>query len=257
MEQCISEITEITDIGKSYTKLCFSVPWQSPPASGQFVSLSCGDRTLLKRPLSIGGYREGVVSVIFKIIGRGTQFLSEHKRGDKLAVLGPLGRGFPAEREHEVIYTGGGCGIPPLVYDISLYAKGKGAKVFAGFKTASETPLAEEFRRHGADVHIATEDGSAGEQGVATDILKNYLESLDHKCIIFASGPMVMQKKVADLCRSFGTEGYLCLERYMACGFGVCHSCVQPVLTDEGRTEYARVCTEGPVFSTDTVVWDT
>jgi dihydroorotate dehydrogenase electron transfer subunit len=257
MEQCISEILGRTELGGSYVKLDFSVPWKNLPVPGQFVSLGCGDDILLKRPFSIAGFEAGGASVIFKVVGKGTDFLSQRSPGDRITVLGPLGNGFPAEREHEVIYAGGGCGLPPLLYDISLRRGGKGGPlVFAGFRTASDIALTGELEAEGAEVRVVTEDGSEGETGLVTGILEKYLESLENNCIIFSSGPMAMQKAVASLCISRGIEGFLCLERYMACGIGACQSCVQPVRHGKGDVEYARVCVEGPVFRVRQIVWD-
>jgi len=257
MEQFVTEVSGVTKLAGSFVKLEFAVPWKEAPVSGQFVSLGCGSDRILKRPFSIADWCTGTASVIFKTVGKGTEFLSSLKTGHSLTVLGPLGNGFPEKRGSEVIYAGGGCGLPPLLYDIARNRKkGSTPRIFAGFRTASEAALKEEFEACGAEVIIATDDGSSGEKGLVTDILKKYLESLQSECIIFSSGPMAMQKAVADLCKSFNVQGYLCLERYMACGFGVCQSCVQPVNAGKGGIEYVRVCTEGPVFTSSQIVWE-
>jgi dihydroorotate dehydrogenase electron transfer subunit len=128
--------------------------------------------------------------------------------------------------------------------------------VFAGFRKAQDVILADALAAAGARVVIVTEDGSQGERGLVTDILKKNLDCGKAPGIIFASGPMGMLRVVAEITGTRGLPAYLCIERYMACGFGACNGCVQKVREADGSPRYARACTEGPVFAADRLIWE-
>jgi len=256
MEQFEAVVRDVTRMEGGYAAVRFGTPWRSAPCPGTFVGVRCGDGTLLRRPFSIAGWKAGEAEIVFRVVGPGTARLAGVRPGGMVTVLGPLGRGFPAvEKEVEICYVGGGSGLPPLLYHASLHGKG-GKRLLAGFRTAGDVFLLDRFEACGVEVEVTTEDGSRGRRGRVTDILEKTLASFPAGGIIFSSGPISMLKQVARLCRAACVEGYVCLERYMACGMGACYSCVQRVRTAEGNLRYARVCTEGPVFSCERLVWN-
>ncbi len=257
VKQILSEITANTQVGKNQYRVDFTVDWEASPISGQFVTLQCGNGNLLKRPFSIGWFTAGVCSVIYKVVGDATRALSFLKPGDSIKVLGPLGNGFPVDCGDLIpLYIGGGCGMPPLLFDSFLRMQTEGKVVFAGFRTGAETVLKDEFADTDTEYRIVTEDGSEGEKGLVTDILKKYLDSAKSRHIIYSSGPMPMLEKVAEIAENKGVKCYLCLESYMGCGFGVCNGCVHPIRNSDGSVSYKKVCTDGPVFDSQNVIWD-
>ncbi|MFH1707375.1 MAG: dihydroorotate dehydrogenase electron transfer subunit [Planctomycetota bacterium] len=254
MRQFDATVTACAPAGCDHIRIDFTVPWERPAAPGQFVMLGAGGTTLLKRPFSIAACGNGTAAVIIRAIGPATRSLTAVRPGDAVPVVGPLGVGFPAVTG-PVIYVGGGCGMPPLVYHL-IAARPRSATVYAGFRRAQDVILADAFAAAGARVVIATEDGSEGERGLVTGILEKNLDCAKSTGIIFASGPMGMLRVVADIVARRNITAYLCIERYMACGFGACNGCAQKVREADGTVRYARACTEGPVFESGRLVWE-
>jgi len=255
MEHFSSDVVAIEEIGNSFFRIDLSTPWSNIPQSGRFVTVQGADNSILKRPFSIAGFSDGICSIMVKVIGNSTDHLSNLKPGDKLNVLGPLGSGFPESDSQDIIYVGGGCGLPPLLYNAAVQPSEKRKYVFSGFRSSSDVLLKKEFESYGVEVSVVTEDGSEGEQGMVTDILKKFLDNTKEKHIIYASGPMMMLKEVDSIIQNRSLEGYLCLESYMACGFGACNGCVYTFKGEDGTTEYKKVCVDGPVFKSGEVVW--
>lgn len=259
MERFSAEVVSNTRIAEDHFKIEFTVPWQDIPDAGQFVNITCGKGSFLNRPFSIAECSGTTAVIIVKVVGRSSQYLSTLAQGNVVAMLGPLGRGFPTFTESRIVYLGGGCGIPPLLFHASLMPgerNNHNSIIFAGFRNGSEVILEKEFEAYGVDFRVATEDGSRGEQGLVTDILKKYLDSYTGKCIIFACGPVPMLKVASEISKIKSIKCYLCLESYMACGFGVCNGCVQAVRKKDEQTEYVKVCTHGPVFNSENIIWE-
>jgi dihydroorotate dehydrogenase electron transfer subunit len=223
----------------------------SPSAPGQFVMVMVnpGRELFLRRPLAILSHEAGTLEILYKLKGQGTHELSRKVKGDALRVLGPLGNGFSLPREDEgVIFVAGGTGLPPIM---SLTAKlGRGALVI-GARSKIDIPFPERMSAlAGVEVHQVTEDGSLGRKGLATDELETLLNRAQGPCAVYACGPHGMLKRVHELASKTGARCEVSLEEYMACGFGVCSACA--VKTASGPM---RVCTQGPVFDADTIVW--
>ncbi len=224
---------------------------------GQFVQVDVrGDgavaRTadpLLRRPLSLCTIDAagGRISLIYRVVGRGTALLARARPGDRLSLLGPLGRSFPEPSrrpDQPLLLVGGGLGIPPLA-GAAAWARRAGRQPVAllGARRAADLAGVTEVRAAGGAVVTATEDGSAGRRGLVTDILSARL-SADME--VWACGPNPMLAAVADLCRRAGAECWLCVERPMACGFGVCIGCAISRAAGGG---YLKACVDGPVFA--------
>ena len=223
--------------------------------AGQFVNIRVTDGVapLLRRPLSIHGIKGQKVKVIYEILGTGTQTLSTRKPGEFLDILGPLGKGFDYPRlvkssKAKNILIAGGMGVAPLVF---LAEKLKLSKplVLIGARSRKQILCQQEFKDLGCAVKLATDDGSVGFKGRVTDLLKIVLEA-SKPSNIFSCGPHPMLKTVAQLAGEHKINAQLSLEEHMACGIGACLGCV--VAT---KTGYKTVCKDGPVFSSEELVW--
>ncbi len=226
-------------------------------APGQFLQLRGwgGVDPLLSRPFSIldqsaRGERPWL-SVLYQVHGRGTALLGALRPGDRCLGVGPLGKPFTQPtREGPALIVAGGVGIPPfLLWVRALVAAGREAVVLLGARDAAHLYLREELAAAGAHVAVATEDGSAGTQGRVTELLTAELEARGPGAIgaLYACGPEGMLQAVAAIARRAGVPGQLSLERMMACGYGVCFTCVCRLAGPDGRYKNVRTCLDGPV----------
>ena len=221
---------------------------------GQFVNLYCKEHELLlPRPISIceADKENGIVTLVYAVVGRGTENFSRLKEGDIIKVLGPLGNGFKIEKGANIhILVSGGIGVPPLV-ELSKYLKGE-VYAFLGF--AQSPILVKELESYGAKVFVATEDGNTGFKG-------NVIELLDKKGIkgdmIYSCGPRPMLEAVSIWAKEKGIRAQVSMEERMACGIGVCVGCTcKTKKKDEKDWQNRKVCTDGPVFWSEEVIWD-
>ena len=213
-------------------------------APGQFVNLKLSG-FFLRRPISVCDWENGELTLIYKVLGRGTEAMTGMASDTELNVLTGLGNGFDVSRggEHPLL-VGGGVGIPPL-YGLAkrLTAQGKRVTAVLGFNRKSEIFLAEEFRALGAEVVIATADGSVGLRGLVTD----GMSAAGDYTYLYTCGPEPMLKAVYTDCK---TSGQFSFEERMGCGFGACMGCT--IDTVNGPK---RVCREGPVFGREEIKW--
>ena len=213
-------------------------------APGQFVNLKLSG-FFLRRPISVCDWTDGEVTLIYKVLGRGTEMMTHMTPGTVLDVLTGLGNGFDVSRsgEHPLL-VGGGVGILPL-YGLAkrLVAQGKRVTAVLGFNRASEIFLAEEFRALGAEIILATADGSAGLRGLVTD----GMAAVSDSTYLYTCGPELMLKAVYGVCT---TSGQFSFEERMGCGFGACMGC-------SCKTKYGnkRICKDGPVLEKEEIVW--
>jgi dihydroorotate dehydrogenase electron transfer subunit len=213
--------------------------------AGQFVEIAL-DGFYLRRPISVCNYDEGELTIIYKVVGKGTDLMSQMAEGTQLDVLTGLGNGFDTEYDCEKpLLVGGGVGVPPL-YRLTrdLIARGKEVTVVLGFNTESEIFYAEEFEALGAKVILATADGSRGVKGFVTDAIRESGVEADY---FYSCGPLPMLKA---LCNTLDISGEVSLEERMGCGFGICMGC--SIHTTNGPR---RVCKDGPVFKKEEVIW--
>lgn len=211
--------------------------------AGQFLEIAVPSY-FLRRPISISQVNENSVVIIYKVVGAGTDVLSQMKPGEVLNVFGPLGKGFPIEKREEVLLVGGGVGVPPLYETARQYKKqGTEVAVVLGFNSAEDLFYQEAFEKLGCKVYIATMDGSFGVKGTVLDAIDKYGIQIP---FVEACGPLPMLKAL----QNHYKEGYLSLEARMACGMGACMGCV----VEDTEGHYVRVCKDGPVFPIGKVV---
>ena len=249
----------------SYSVLTLTAPGL-PELSrpGHFVALSVGgDHTgmLLRRAFSIHrvqsrGVYGGTLDVVFAVRGKGTAWLAERHRHDVIDIVGPLGRPFTLPREPVscVLVAGGYGSAPMFMLADALRERGCRVDVVIGASTEDKLFGVLDAKRMAATLTIATEDGSVGERGRVTDILPAVMERVDAD-VVYACGPMGMLAAVAQLAEEHGAHSQCAVEEAMACGIGVCMTCVLPVIDDAGKTRMVRSCVEGPVFRGDRVRW--
>jgi dihydroorotate dehydrogenase electron transfer subunit len=232
---------------------------------GHFVALSVGGEDtsmLLRRAFSVyrtqdRGVYGGTVEIVVAEHGRGTRWLSRVRQHDALDVVGPLGKPFALPKEPVTCtLVGGGYGSAPL-FSLAEQLRERGCRVDFVLGAATESRLfgVLEAKRMAQSVVVATEDGSLGDRGRVTDVLPGLLRRTDAD-VIYACGPMGMLAAVADLAARFGAHSQCAVEEAMACGIGVCMTCVLPVVGDDGVTRMVRSCVDGPVFRGDRVRWD-
>ena len=212
-------------------------------APGQFVNIAI-EGCYLRRPISVCDYDSESITLIYKVVGRGTEIMSQMQAGEKLDVLTGLGNGFSLSASTErPLLIGGGVGVPPL-YNLAKKLKqaGKKVEVVLGFNRADEIFYAEEFKALGVDVHIATVDGSVGVKGFVTDAMKEL--EFDY---IYTCGPLPMLKAIYSASEC---DGEFSFEERMGCGFGACMGC--SCQTTKGSK---RICKEGPVLKRDEIIF--
>ena len=230
---------------------------------GQFIHLRITERDeiVLRRPFSVFKAGKKSLSILYKIVGAGTEIMAQLRPGDKASMIGPLGNGFPLPAKDVCpVFVAGGYGSAAL-YLLAERTKKKGA-LFIGGKTSGDILCADDFKRLGWNVRIATEDGSAGQKGLVTDILAEYLseKSKMRQMALYACGPMAMLEAVARIAIGGDWKAWLSLDRHMGCGVGACLACVQKIKVPGGRGasdswKWARICTEGPVFECREIIW--
>jgi len=232
---------------------------------GHFVALSVGGPTsanLLRRAFSVykvseRGLYGGTIEIVFAAHGPGTQWMSTLQRGDSLNIVGPLGKPFALPREPvNCLLIGGGYGSAPLtMLADSLQERGCRVDMVLGAATADKLFAVLESRRTASSVTVTTDDGSSGVPGRVTDVLDEVVGRTGAE-VIYACGPMGMLAAVAKYAEANALYSQCAVEEAMACGIGVCMTCVLPVIGDDGKTRLVRSCVEGPVFRGDRVRWD-
>lgn len=229
---------------------------------GQFVHLrvpSLAD-AVLRRPFSVFRAQAGRLAILYKTVGKGTQAMESLHVGDKVNILGPLGKGFPNVHQNTLpVLVAGGYGMAAL-YLVAQRARVKGL-VFVGGKCADDILCTDDFRRLGWNVRVATEDGSTGKKGLVTRILDAWLNKdlRGRTPEFFACGPNGLLKAVCQRVVRRGWSGWISMDRHMGCGLGACLACVQTVRKQDTAGKetlvWARVCTEGPVFACRDIIW--
>jgi len=224
-------VVESRQIG-AYRLVAFIAPEIASLAHpGQFLMVRCSGPSvdpLLPRPMGILDIESDLVKMLIEPVGKGTTALAGVQVGDRLSILGPLGRGFAIEGEGPALLIGGGIGISPLVLLAkSLVKRSRQVHCLLGFKTRLQAVAAELFR--GVSVDIFTEDGSMGRQGLVSDPVGDYLAGAGPPGpapALFACGPSAMLKEIARLAHEYGVRAQLSVASHMACGIGSCQGCV-------------------------------
>ena len=280
--QVEATVTEQRPCGAGHFWLELEVPDDVPmPEPGQFVQLLLDPPTpvLLPRPMSVAAASNGKhprLGFLYQPVGTGTIALASMTPGDKVEVLGPLGRGFPLEERGAPVLVAGGRGVAPLLFAADWLARhGRRCTFLFGARDRSHLVHLDEARArmggHGGALHEATDDGSAGFHGSVVGLLRTLWPTLDKPVVIHACGPHAMLKAVALWAMEHDVRAHLAMESVMACGTGVCRGCPLPrsaagsrrYVRERGEApsllgnrEYAMTCTEGPVFEARELDWE-
>jgi dihydroorotate dehydrogenase electron transfer subunit len=279
------EVIENVPLAKDTWRVRLAAPEMAQRiVPGQFLMMRLAgcDDPLLGRPLALydtalsaSGEPIGL-DVVYLMLGKMTSRLALAGRGEKLEIWGPLGNGFPTEPAEHLIMVGGGIGQTPFM---ALAQESLGRRHYGdppraaaiakrvtlcyGARRSEYLAGVEDFRRLGVEVHISTDDGSAGHRGFVTELVRQVLDEREPAAPladgrrIIACGPMPMMKAVAGIAATAGVPCQVSLETPMACGIGICFSCVAKVRDPlGGEWDYRRTCVEGPVFDAERIVWD-
>ena len=243
MKQSIFTIRSNIALTDSVYKMVLEGDTSAITNCGQFVNIQL-DGMFLRRPISVCDYDGDTLTIVYKVVGKGTEAMSVMAAGAKLDILTGLGNGYDLTLSGDKpVLLGGGVGVPPM-YNLAkkLIAQGKEVKVILGFNTASEIFYENEFKALGCDVTVTTVDGSYGTKGFVTDALpENYT-------YFYTCGPEPMLKAVY---RASKASGQMSFEERMGCGFGACMGCSCKTLTG-----YKRICKEGPVMKKEEILWE-
>ncbi|MCE2400680.1 dihydroorotate dehydrogenase electron transfer subunit [Candidatus Poribacteria bacterium] len=238
---------------------CSDIAQHAQPGQFIHVLISNGAGLLLRRPFTVYTIDGHEITMLYQIIGEGTQRLSEMPKGTSLHVLGPLGNTFDiADNPEPAILVGGGAGIASLMLlAIALRTRDIQTIGLVGAQHQGRLLSVDDLKAIGVAVHIATDNGSVGHHGFVTDILTDMLRKNDLlNPTIYACGPHDMLAAVTKITTEFEVPTQVAMENRMGCAMGVCLGCVCPVRIDANQIEYQRVCTEGPVFNATDIAWE-
>lgn len=210
--------------------------------AGQFINILVPEK-FLRRPISVCDFNENSITIIYKVVGEGTEILSKMPKGEMLDCLTGLGNGYNISKSKTPLVIGGGVGVPPLYYLTKcLLADGQRPTVILGFNTKSEIFFEKKFKALGVDVIVATADGSYGVTGFVTDAMKGLYYDYFYTC-----GPMPMFRAIEGIAK---TSGQYSFEERMGCGFGACMGC-----SCKTKSGFKRICKDGPVFEREDIIW--
>lgn len=243
MKQSIFRITSNEKIARDIFKMTLAGDTSAITAPGQFVNIKL-DGFFLRRPISVCDCVGENLTLIYKTVGRGTEQMSRMAAGDELDLLTGLGNGYNTKKSGDnPLLVGGGVGVPPMyMLCRKLISEGKNVTVVLGFNSKDDVFYEDEFRVLGADVHIATADGTYGTKGFVTDVIKNIQYTFFYTC-----GPEPMFRAMHKIMK---TPGQYSFEERMGCGFGACMGCSCKTLTGN-----KRICKEGPVMESEEIIW--
>ena len=243
MKQSLFTILENTPLTRDVFKMILSGDTSAITATGQFVNIQLAGK-FLRRPISVCDWDEKTLTLLYKVVGEGTEQMKQMQPGEKLDILTGLGNGYNLEKSGDKpVLLGGGVGVPPL-YALckALLKKGAEPTVILGFNKKEEIFYEEEFKALGVDTIVTTVDGSHGVKGFVTDALKDVDYSFFYTC-----GPEPMLRAIGKVAR---TPGQYSFEERMGCGFGACMGCSCKTLTGN-----KRICKEGPVMESEEIIW--
>ena len=243
MKQSIFEVVSNVALTDSVYKMILAGDTSDITNCGQFVNIQL-DGMYLRRPISVCDYDDQTLTIVYKVVGKGTEAMAAMTAGTKLDILTGLGNGYDLTLAGEKpVLLGGGVGVPPM-YNLAkkLREMGKEVKVILGFNVQSEIFYEEEFKSLGCDVTVTTVDGSYGVKGFVTNALP------EDYTYFYTCGPEPMLKAVY---RASKTSGQMSFEERMGCGFGACMGCSCKTLTG-----YKRICKDGPVMKKEEILWE-
>ncbi len=244
MKQGIFRVTKNVNLTNDIMLMTLSGDASAITKPGQFINIKLENK-YLRRPISVCDSTNTEITIIYKVVGRGTKQMSEMAIGTELDVLTGLGNGYDITRSgHTPLLIGGGVGVPPLyMLAKKLIEKGEKISVILGFNTKNEIFYEQEFKDLGCDVLVTTVDGSYGTKGFVTSVMENIDYSYFYTC-----GPEPMLKAIY---KASKTSGELSFEQRMGCGFGACMGCSCKTITG-----YKRICKDGPVMKKEEILWE-
>ena len=242
MKQSLFTVAENRPLAKDVWQMTLRGDTAAITAPGQFINIKLAGH-FLRRPISVCDWNDESVTIIYKVLGKGTDEMTRMPEGTVLDILTGLGNGFDtAKCGDKTLLIGGGVGVPPMYGTAKrLLSEGKHPIAVLGFNSKCDVFYEEEFRALGIETRVVTVDGSYGQKGFVSEALG---EGYDYFC---ACGPVAMLKAVSDASTS---DGLLSFEERMGCGFGACVGCTC-------KTKYGnkRICKDGPVLTKEEVVW--
>ena len=243
MKQSIFKIIENTPLTASVYRMRLKGDTSAITAAGQFVNIALSGK-YLRRPISVCDVEGDVLTIIYKVVGKGTEQMAAMQKGEELDLLTGLGNGYDLDKSGDApLLIGGGAGVPPMyLLCKKLAEQGKKCTVILGFGSKDEVFYEEKFKALGADVYVTTVDGSYGKRGFVTDAMDGINYTHFYTC-----GPEPMLKAVYN--KSI-TGGSFSFEERMGCGFGACMGCSCKTITG-----YKRICKEGPVMQKEEILW--
>jgi dihydroorotate dehydrogenase electron transfer subunit len=248
-------------LGNGLIKISFRSPELAARLRpGNFIHIRVTQQLdpLFRRAMSVHSADGELFTILFRIVGRGTELLALLKEGARVDILGPLGNSFNPPRDGETaVMVSGGTGLPPLHFLARSLIRDNGVdpetiRFLCGISSLGDLPLTFDVKSLGLDLLISSDDGSVGVRGLVTDLLAHKLQNADvSKMRVYSCGPEPMLRVVANMCVARGVRCQVSLERHMPCGVGTCLGCVvQSPTSDDG---FRRVCIEGPVFEANEV----
>ena len=253
MKDVVANVAYREFVRERYFRLGLKIGWNEFQP-GQFVMIEVPNgQTFLRRPFGIVKADGGVLEVCIKVVGKGTAALSKICEGQSVSVLGPLGKGFSIKKEtRSAVLVAGGYGVAPLLA-LARHVSGEKKNVvfYYGSKSSADLLYLDQLKGLGADLRLSTEDGSEGAKGLITQRVAQDISGFEN-AEMFACGPQGLLSEIAKIAKSTGIPAQVSLERYMACGIGVCLGCV--VKMKDGS--YQRACREGPVFDSESILWE-
>ena len=243
MNQGLFEIKENIKLTDTVMKMQLCGDTSAITAPGQFVNISL-DGKYLRRPISVCDCDGDILTIVYKVVGKGTEQMQKMSRGS-LDILTGLGNGYDLSKSgNKPLLIGGGVGVPPMyMLAKKLIEQGKQVSVILGFNTKDEIFYEQEFKKLGAEVTVATADGSYGVKGFVTDAMAGMDYSYFYTC-----GPEPMLKAIYKVAK---TSGQFSFEERMGCGFGACMGCSCKTVTG-----YKRICKDGPVLEKEEILWE-
>jgi dihydroorotate dehydrogenase electron transfer subunit len=276
-QQCTVNVVQNQQIARDTWRLrfeCAEIARRVIPGQFLMIRLSHLNDPLIGRPLAVYNIlaepdgRKALMDVVYLVKGKFTKTLARCGPGQQITVWGPLGNGFPAATTDHLIMVAGGIGQTPF---LTLAQEYQGQQQYGdpartlqparkvtlcyGARSADLLAGVEDFRGIGVDVRLCTDDGSLGHHGLVTDLVRQVLNETDLAHRIVCCGPEPMMEAVADVADQHGSPCQISLETPMACGIGICFTCVAKVKDNSGRWDYKRTCVEGPVFDAQSIVW--
>ena len=243
MKQSVFTIAENVPLTENVYKMVLTGDVSAITAPGQFINIKL-DGLFLRRPISVCDVSSDTVTIIYKVVGKGTEQMSAMQAGETLDILSGLGNGYDTSLSGDApLLLGGGAGVPPLyMLAKKLIAEGKKVSVILGFNTKDEVFYEDEFKALGAEVFVTTVDGSYGIKGFVTNAIP---ENYTH---FYICGPEPMLKAVY---KATKTSGQFSFEERMGCGFGACMGCSCKTITG-----FKRICKDGPVLMKEEILWE-